>query len=258
VSGVGLEGRRVLVVGASSGIGRALACGAVRAGAHTVLVARRRDLLESAVTDAGGGVAVVGDVSRPEDAPRIVAEAVDAVGPLDVVLMAAGTGILAPVADAAAEDWATVLATNVVGLNQVIRAAVPRLAAHGIVAALSSETVGRPRMGLGPYGASKAALDQSLLSWQVEHPETRFCRVTVGATQPTGFGDGFGPAELTTALEHWVRHGEMQRRFMVAEEVAQVLLTVLAGALDHPGVNVEQLRLRSPSGPVATLDDVEF
>jgi NAD(P)-dependent dehydrogenase (short-subunit alcohol dehydrogenase family) len=253
-----LSGRRVLVVGASSGIGRAFACRAVQAGARTVLAARRLGLLEEAIDEAAGGVAVVGDVSDPADCNRIVAEAVGVLRELDLVVLAAGSGSLGPVLDAEAEQWSSVLATNVVGLNQVVRAAVPQMAAAGLIAALSSESVGRPRMGLGPYSASKAALDQSFLSWQLEHPEVRFCRVTVGATQPTGFGSEFGADVLDASLRHWVRHGEMQQRFMPVGEVADLLLTLLASALANPGVNVEHLRLRSPSGTVSSLDEVEF
>jgi NAD(P)-dependent dehydrogenase (short-subunit alcohol dehydrogenase family) len=258
MTGIDLTGTRVLVVGASSGIGRALACGAVQAGATTVLVARRLPLLEEAIVEAGGGIAVTGDISVAGDCERIVAEAADELGELDLVVLAAGAGILAPLVNADAPEWSSVLATNVVGLNQVIRAAVSHMAASGVIAALSSETVGRPRMGLGTYGASKAALDQSVLSWQLEHPEIRFSRVTIGATQPTEFGSGFAGDVLDTSLRHWMRHGEMQRRFMAAEEVARLLLTVLAGALASPGVNIEQLRLRSPSGPAASFDEVEF
>ncbi len=259
MSGLDLSGRRMLVVGASSGIGRALARGSVRAGARVALNARRRHLLDEAVDEAGGGTAVVGDIGRG-DCRRIVVESVEALGgvPLDVVVLAAGTGVLVPMVDADEDQWSEVMATNVIGLNQLIRAAVPQMAAGGIIAALSSETVGRPRLGLGLYGASKAALDQSLLSWQVEHPTLRFCRVTVGATQPTGFGAHFEPGFLTDALHHWIRRGEMQRRFMAAAEVADMLLGVLAGALENPGVNVEQVRLRSPSDHASSLGEVEF
>lgn len=253
-----LAGRTVLVVGASAGIGRALACGAVRAGATTVLAARRRPQLDAAVAEAGGGAVVVADVRDARACARLVDEAVAASGPLDLVVLAAGTGTLVPMRDADAAQWSEVLATNVVGLTQVVRAAVPVMAEGGVVAALSSETVGRPRVGLGPYGASKAALDQSFLSWQAEHPETRFCRVTVGATTPTEFGTAFDPDLLGEHLEHWVRHGQMQQRFMPAEAVAGVLLAALAALLNNPGVNVEHLTLRSPSRPVGSLDDVEF
>jgi hypothetical protein len=55
-----------------------------------------------------------------------------------------------------------------------------------------------------------------------------------------------------------VRHGELQRRFMPAGEVADVVLGVLATALDNPGVNIEHLRLRSPSATAASLEEIEF
>jgi NAD(P)-dependent dehydrogenase (short-subunit alcohol dehydrogenase family) len=258
MSTIDLRGRNVLVVGASSGIGRALACRSVEAGARTVLAARRREVLEEVVIEAGDGVVAVADIGRPEDAARLVADAVSAVGALDLVILAAGVGTLVPMSDADPETWTSIFATNVIGLTQVIRSAVASLTPSGIVAALSSETVGRARMGMGVYGASKAALDQTFLSWQVEHPDTRFCRVTLGATQPTGFGAEFDGDTLGSALENWVRHGELQRRFMPSDEVAGVVLGVLATALANPEVNIEHLRLRSPSATAGSLEEIEF
>lgn len=258
MSTIELPNRNVLVVGASSGIGRALACRSIEAGATTVLVARRRVVLEEVVAQAGGGVVVEADISRPLEAARLVEDAVSAVGPLDLVVLAAGAGTLVPMIDASAEKWTETFAINLVGLTQVIRAAVSAMAPSGIVAALSSETVGRARLGMGVYGASKAALDQTFLSWQLEHPDTRFCRVTLGASQPTGFGAEFDAEMLGTALEAWVRRGELQRRFMPAAEVADVVLGVLATALDNPEVNIEHLRLRSPSASASSLEEIEF
>ncbi len=250
-----LSGRTVLVVGASSGIGRSLALAAVRAGADTVLAARRRAPLEEAVAEAGGGRVVTADITEAGDVARMVAAAA---GPLDLVVLAAGSGLLVRLADAGADQWSRALSANVVAHNQVLRAVVSRMAPGGIVAVLSSETVGRPRLGLGLYGVGKAALDQSVLAWQEEHPEQRFCRVTVGATMPTGFGDAFDPALVSEALGHWLAAGEMQRRFMPVDQVAATLLGTLAVALDNPGVNLEHLRLRAPSARAATLDDIEF
>lgn len=252
-----LDGRRAVVVGASSGIGRALAVASVRAGADTLLVARRRAPLEEAVAEAGGGSAVVADITEEADVARLADEAV-AGGAVDLMVVAAASGLLVRMADAGADQWASLLGANVVAVNQLIGAMVPVMAPAGVVAALSSETVGRARMALGLYGASKAALDQSLLSWQEEHPGLRFCRVTMGATMPTGFGDRFEPDLLGQAMAHWVRGGEMQRRFMPAVQVAEVLLGTLAAALDNPDVNIEQLRLRSPSARVGSMEEIEF
>ncbi|MGZ4784600.1 MAG: SDR family NAD(P)-dependent oxidoreductase, partial [Acidimicrobiales bacterium] len=62
-----LAGRRVLVVGASAGVGRAFAELAIRAGARVVLAARRAERLDEIVAAAGGGVAVAGDVAVDGD-----------------------------------------------------------------------------------------------------------------------------------------------------------------------------------------------
>src|SRR3954469_4877590 len=84
-----LDGKRVLVVGASSGIGRAVAIQAVREGAKVVFAARRTDALADAVEEAGGGLPVDGDVRRVGDCERIVQQAVAALGELDLVFIAA-------------------------------------------------------------------------------------------------------------------------------------------------------------------------
>jgi NAD(P)-dependent dehydrogenase (short-subunit alcohol dehydrogenase family) len=234
-----------------------MAAEAVGAGADVVLAARRGAALAEVVAEAGGGTVVVADITRPGDVARLVDEA-SAAGPLDLVVLTVGAGHLVRMADASAGDWAALLAANVTALNGVVAGVLGALAPSAIVGVLSSETVGRPRLGLGLYGAAKAALNQSVLSWQVEHPEVRFCRVTVGATMPTGFGDAFDGTLLGEALEHWAARGEMQRRFMPSEQVARVILGVLATGLANPDVNLETLRLRSPSDRVASLDEVEF
>lgn len=198
------------------------------------------------------------DVAEDGGGATLVAAAVEAVGPLDLVVLAVGTGRLVSLIDADPETWWEVLGTNLVGLTQVVRAVVPALASGGIVTVLSSETVGRGRHRMGVYGASKAALDQTMLSWQVEHPGIRFCRVTLGATQPTGFGAEFPADVLGTTLADWVRHGELQRRFMPTEQVADVLLGILSASLENPGVAIEHLRLRSPSAIAGSLDEIEF
>lgn len=249
-TGASLGGRSLLVVGASAGIGRAVALAAVRHGADVVVSARRADRLDEVVAAAGGGHAVVADACDAGDCDRLVAEAVDRVGPLDAVLYAAGRAPLRALVDTGADEWWDVLGTNVVGANQVVRAAVGRMAPRGVLALLSSEAAEQARYGLGAYGASKAALDASVRAWRNEHPELRFCRVVVGQTFPTEFGDGFEPDVLAAAFEHWGRHGLLQAEFMTPDGVAGVIVSTLAGALAHPDVGVHDMVLRSPSAPV--------
>jgi NAD(P)-dependent dehydrogenase (short-subunit alcohol dehydrogenase family) len=242
----------VLVVGASSGIGRAFATRAVRQGAHVVMTARRAERLDEVATDARGGVAVVGDVRRPDDCRRIVAEAVGALGAIDLLLYGAGVAPLRRFDRTTTEDWDQVLQTHVVGAHQTVQAALPHLAAGAVVVLLSSETVGRPRAGLGAYGASKAALEESARAWRTEHPRVRFTSVAIGATYPTEFGDHFDPDLLRSTLEEWTRHGLMTEEMLGTDEVADCLVGVLATMLVHPGVGLEHVVLRPPSPVVGS------
>ena len=245
-----LAGKRVLVVGASAGIGRATAVAAVRDGAKVVLSARRADALAEAVAEAGGGVAVPGDVCLAEGPAELVAAAVAELGEIDLVLYTVGYAQLRRLIDTDADVWQITLGANLVGFNQLVRAALPHMVEGAVVGVLSSETSGAPRMGLVPYAASKAALEASLRGWRAEQSGTRFTCVVVGATQPSEFGTAFEAHELDRAFESWIRHGVLQEEFMHTDDVAAVLVDSMAVALAFPGVGIEEMVLRSPS-PVA-------
>jgi NADP-dependent 3-hydroxy acid dehydrogenase YdfG len=243
----GMNGARVVVIGASSGVGRSFAHQAIAAGAQVVATARRADRLDELVAEAGAGHVVAADVSDPEDCQRIAEQSLAVLGTVDLVFYAAGHAPLQHLAATTTDQWRAVLETNVIGVQRIIGAFVPHMAESGIVAVLSSEAAGRPRPGLGAYGTSKVALSESLRAWRLEHPEIRFSCVALGATQPTEFGDGFTPEVLIPVLESWFRHGLMQRDYMHTTDVAQLLIDVLGAALRVPGIGLEELVLRSPS-----------
>jgi NAD(P)-dependent dehydrogenase (short-subunit alcohol dehydrogenase family) len=248
-SGPGLKGRRVLVVGASAGIGRAFAAHALGAGARVVVTSRRADRLAVLVAGTDGGIGVAGDVRNAEDCARIVAEAGKILGQIDLIVYSAGVAPLKSMAATSAADWASVLETHVLGVHHIVQAALEYLSSRAIIAVLSSETVGLPRTGLGAYGASKAALEESVRAWHLEHPLVRFATIAVGATFPTEFGDTFEPERLTEALNDWVRRGLMTERMLIPEDVAGMLAGILGTALDYPEVGLEYMVLR-PNSPV--------
>lgn len=250
-----LEGRRVLVVGASAGIGRAFAVRAARGGARVAMAARRADQLDSAISDGGGtGSVIVADLRIPDDCARLGGTAAAELGEIDLVFLAAGASVLAWVDEASHHDWSVALETNVVGVNLVIGAVLPALAPGAIVAACSSESVGHPHAGLVTYGASKAALEESLRGWRVEHPELRFTCVGVGATMPTEFGASWDAEKLGLAMEIWASTGQAKADMMRTDDVAEVLAGTFAVALAHPGVGIEQLTVRSPAGSGGDVD----
>lgn len=242
-----LEGKRVVVVGASAGIGRAFAVLAHKAGADVVLGARRAEVLDDVVAEAGGGTPITVDVTDPASCDSFLSAARDKLGELDLVLCTAGTGTMALLETIDDDTWTSMMATNVFGLSRLLCAAVPMLSSHGVVAVLSSETATAPRRGLVPYAASKAALEATLQGVRVEHPGTRVSCVVVGATFPTEFGSDFDADVLGPAMESWQRHGLLQQEFMAPEEVAGCLVDLYGSALQFPGVCLEHVVLRSPS-----------
>ena len=108
--------RRVLVVGASSGIGRSFAVQAARAGARVALAARRIDRVRDAVDEAGSGIALACDVQDDAACEEAVGVAVDAFGALDLVFHAAGSAPLRLMRDTDPETWQQAFDINVVGL----------------------------------------------------------------------------------------------------------------------------------------------
>ena len=144
-----LVGRRIVVVGASAGIGRSFAELAIADGAQVIACARRADKLNELVVDAANGTALSIDISNVEDCARLADAASAALGSIDLVFHAAGSAPLKKMADMTADDWQFVMSVNVIGVHQVIAALLPVLEPGGIVSVLSSETVGQPARGWG-------------------------------------------------------------------------------------------------------------
>jgi NADP-dependent 3-hydroxy acid dehydrogenase YdfG len=248
----GLVGQRIVVVGASAGIGRAMAARVVRSGAKVTLVARRLDRLAEVAAEVGGGTPIQADVRDESNCIEAMRRSGEELGGIDVLCFCAGAAPLAMLVDTDDAAWRTVFETNVIGANHVIRAALPLLAPSAVIMALSSELTMQTRTGLGAYGASKAALRASLATWRLECPGRRFCCVTVGSTVPTEFGDAFNVDLLGPILDDWVRRGLVQEQMMSTDDVASVLVSTIATLLDHPDVGMEELVVRSPSAVAGT------
>ncbi|MEA2323866.1 MAG: hypothetical protein QOD81_3716 [Solirubrobacteraceae bacterium] len=128
-----LNGTVALVTGASSGIGDATARRLAENGATVVVVARRKDRLDTLVSDieAAGGtaLAVEADITDRGQADRAVQAAVDRFGRLDILINNAGLMLLGPVVGADVEEWERMIAVNQTGLLYVTHAALPHLLA---------------------------------------------------------------------------------------------------------------------------------
>src|SRR5690349_7239825 len=121
---------RTVVVGASSGLGRCLGVGLAHRGARVALLARRKDRLDAAATEAGNGaIAIACDVTDHASVAAAVAEAATAFDGFDALVYTPAIGPLRRLADVDADTWARVFATNVTGAALVTAAAIPHLTA---------------------------------------------------------------------------------------------------------------------------------
>jgi NAD(P)-dependent dehydrogenase (short-subunit alcohol dehydrogenase family) len=244
-----INGRSVLVVGASAGIGRSCAASLARSGARVMAVGRRQAQLEELAADVPVEF-LAADMTDADAAERVVAATVDVFGGIDLVVYSAAISPIEMVDSMSREEWTRVLLTNVVAPSMLIQAALPHLTEDGIIAVLSSETVGRPRRGLVPYGCSKAAVEELVVGWRTENPNHRFACVRVGATEDTEFGREFTSDLLLECLDDWMAGGHLHENMMLSDDVGGALAEILAIGLTHPGLEVTDFALR-PTGPLA-------
>ena len=241
---------RTVIVGASSGLGRSIAIGLSERGAQVALLARRRDRLEGAATEAGPGALVIEcDVTDAASVASALAEAAAGLGGIDAVVYSTGIGPLAHIEDIDADVWRKAFDTNVVGASLVAAAALPHLkASAGTAVFLSSVSASmtQPWPGLAAYVVSKAALDKLVEAWRVEHPEVGFTRLVVGdctggeGDSQTEFANGWDPDLATEFGTVWFTKGYIAGALISVDELVTVVDAVLRGgaSLSLPSVTV--------------------
>jgi gluconate 5-dehydrogenase len=158
-----LAGRRALVTGSSQGIGLALARGLAEHGAAVILNGRDPGKIAAAadaLSAAGHTVSIARfDVTAPE-AVRAGVEAIEAEGPIDILINNAGMQFRTPLEDFPAERWEQLLTTNVSSVfyvgQAVARRMIPRRRGKIINIASVQSELARP--GIAPYTATKGAV----------------------------------------------------------------------------------------------------
>ena len=223
----------MLVVGASSGIGRSIGRQLAEGGAAVAFAARRRELVDDAAAEAGNGaIGLTCDVRDEASCSAVIADTVAALGGLDAVVYSTAIDVLVRLADASAAQWADTFATNVGGAGLITAAALPHLrASNGRAVFISASSVDRPLPGMGVYAASKAALETMVRAWQGEHPDVCFATVRVGSAMPTGVYESWNRELMVELSAGWGPLGYIHDNGpggpMTVEQAAGAVVTVL-------------------------------
>ena len=171
-----VDGRRALVTGASSGLGRRFALSLAQAGAEVVVAARRAEklggLVEEIRTLGGKCVAVSLDVTSAASIAACFSEIERmAGGPADIVVNNAGVTVTKPLLEHSEKDWDDVVDTNLKGGWMVAQEAARRLVAAkqgGSIVNIASILGERVAGGVAPYAISKAGLVQATKALALE------------------------------------------------------------------------------------------
>jgi len=157
-----MTGKRVIVTGASNGIGRATAERFLNEGSKVVLVGRRESALQEVASRASGNSFIIpADLSDEKQSESCIAHAVEMMGALDVLINAAGILKGGRIEDTSLALWDEMMNINLRSVFHLMRLAVPHLEkTKGNIVNVSSVTGPRSFPGVLAYCVSKAGVDQ--------------------------------------------------------------------------------------------------
>lgn len=225
-----LQGKVVLVTGASRGIGYAASLEAARRGAHVIAVARTvggLEELDDEIQELGSSATLVPlDLKDGDAIDRLGAAIFERWGVLDgLIANAAMLGVLSPLPHVSPEDFEKVMTINVIANYRLIRSLdlLLRQSEAGRAAFVSSSSARSARPYWGPYAASKAALNAMVKSWSAEMEQSRV-KANV-----------FYPGAVRTAMRAKAMPGENPETLPKPAEIAPNLVDLVSPTLAETG-----------------------
>jgi NAD(P)-dependent dehydrogenase (short-subunit alcohol dehydrogenase family) len=228
--------RNILITGGTRGIGYAIAEAFIEAGDKVAITGTTSDGVVKAehALRAGNVVGIVCDVRDPASTQRAVETVVARFGGLDVLVNSAGVGVGVPVAELPHDEWDRIIGTNLTGVFNSCKAAIPHLRTRGggWIVNISSLASTNPFPGGAAYCASKAGLNafsDALMQ------ELRYDNIRVTTVLPGSVATGFSGREPGTGAE-WK---------LLPEDVAQAVVDLL----NHPARSLPSRIEIRPSRP---------
>lgn len=215
-----LAGRRIVVTGAASGIGAAIAQLFVAEGAQVASLDRNAEGIQH-------GVALAADVSDEASVAQAVERAALALGGIDGLVNAAGIANGELLSEVSLEDWRRVIDVNLTGSFLLARACYPHLRAvqDSTIVNFSSGQGLQPFMRRGAYAASKAGVISLSKSLAMEWAPIRVNTICPGAVDTPMVRNGYDPEVLRTQVGARYALG----RVAEAVEIARAALYLTGG-----------------------------
>ena len=240
-----LSDRVVVITGASSGIGEATARHLAAQGARVVLGARRKDRLETLVTElqskSGVAEALVTDVTRREDVEALVALATERFGRLDVIVNNAGVMPLSLLDMLKVDEWERMIDVNIKGVMYGIAAALPVMTRQKTGHVINVSSIGAYEVSptAAIYCATKFAVNALSEGLRQKQPNLRVTIIAPGVTE----------SELAESISDENAREQMReyrRQSIPASAIAQAIAYAIS---QPPGVAVNELIVRPGGQP---------
>lgn len=230
-----LTGRTALVTGGNQGLGRAFAFGLADAGATVAIAGRSAERNATVVAEAlergaAGFHAITADITKADDVARMTAEAVQALGHVDVLVNNAGTCYHADSWDVTEQQWDDVFDLNVKALWACSLAVGAHMRERGSgsvvnIGSMSGLIVNRPQMQPA-YNASKAAVHHLTKSLAAEWGPLG---IRVNAVAPGYCKTEMAPVDRPDLKRYWIDDAP-QQRYAMPEEIAPSVVFLASDA----------------------------
>jgi len=222
-----LNGKIALITGGSSGIGLAAAKRFAAEGAEVVIVGRRQEELDKALTVIGhGAIAIQGDVAQIAELDRVYATVNSIKGRIDILFANAGLGDVQALGAISEASFDNIFSVNVKGTLFTVQKALPLMSAGGAIILTGSTTGSMGSPAFSVYSASKAAVRNLARSWALDLKGTGI-RVNVlspGPTATPGLLNGLARSGQQDALIAGLVAGVPLGRMGEADEIAAAAL----------------------------------